>query len=243
MITPACSACLKPIPADDINVAKDVAYCRPCNIAHTLSALVADADEFGPPVDPDQPPAGTWLRRDALNGLLIGATHRSWGAAAGTLAVALFWNGIVSIFVLIALSGSLHHLGIAVPAWFPAPKMDGQIMGLGELIFLWLFLTPFIVIGTGMVLAFLSSLFGRTEVRIQGTAARAFVGIGPLGWSRRFPAAAVQSVSLVHKPTQNDSEATQIHVELTDGKTVKFGSLLNPNRRRFLASALRAALR
>jgi len=55
-------------------------------------------------------------------------------------------------------------LGVAGPEWFPAPDGKGANMGFGMTLFLWNFLTPFIVIGLGMVGAVLSSLAGRAAV-------------------------------------------------------------------------------
>ncbi len=246
MTVPNCPDCRQIIPADEINVAKDLAYCRSCNAAHSLSGLIESSHDLGPKLDLERPPSGAWYRRDPLAGVIIGATHRTWGAAAGYLAIALLGNGIVSVFVLIALSGTLRHLGVVLPGWFPAPKMDGEDIGVGELIFLWIFLTPFIVVGTGMILGFLSSIIGRTEVRVLGTTGRAFVGVGPLGWSRRFPISAVKAVVVSSKDWRDSEGAvqnkTQIEVQLSDGESVKFGSMLSDSRQRFLAGALRKDL-
>jgi hypothetical protein len=125
--TPTCSKCRRVIPSDDINVAQDVAYCRQCNISYRLSDLTSGND-FGISVDLNRPPKGAWYRSDG-GGTVIGATNRSLGAAFGLLFFALFWNGIVSVFVTFAISGTLHILHIPQPDWFPAPKMNGGDMG------------------------------------------------------------------------------------------------------------------
>jgi hypothetical protein len=245
MTAPTCPKCLAVLPAEDINVAKDVAYCRACNLAHALSGLV---DDEGPATPPDlqRPPAGTWYRPGPVD-TVIGASHRSLPAALGSLAVCLFWNGIVSVFVLVALSGTLHNLGVTLPGWFPAPEMNDETMSWGVVLFLWLFLTPFIVIGAGMVLYFLSALAGHTEVRLRQGMGTLFVGIGPLGWTRRFDPALVHTVKLRDK-TWRDSDGDarrqrKIHLELQNGKTLEFGSTLREERQHFLVAALRQALR
>ena len=115
------------------------------------------------------------------SGTVIGATHRSLGAAIGSLAIALFWNGIVSVFVLVATASTLQLFDVGVPEWFPAPNLGKTPMGTGMTIFLWIFLTPFIVIGLAMIGAFLSSLAGRTEVQLGNSEGILFAGIGPLG--------------------------------------------------------------
>ena len=44
MTTPACPRCRRVIAAEEINVANDVAYCRLCNLAHSLSELTHRAE-------------------------------------------------------------------------------------------------------------------------------------------------------------------------------------------------------
>jgi len=244
MATPRCPECRNVIVSDDVNVAADVAFCRSCNLAHKLSSLAAVVD-LPTNLELHGPPPGAWFRTDAT-GTSIGATHRSLGAALGALAISLFWNGIVSIFVLLALSGTLHHLGIAVPDWFPAPRMNGGGMSVGMTIFLWLFLTPFIAIGTAMILAFLSSLFGRTELALQNGQAALYRGIGPFGYRRRFAMADVKDVRIEDRRWRDsDGDArrkTVIVIETRAGKLIKFGTQLTEDRRKFVAAATRKAL-
>lgn len=245
MLTPICLKCKNEILREDVNVAQDVAYCRPCNLSYKLSDLT-HGTEVDPDVDLHKPPAGAWCRKDGLE-LVIGATHRSIGGMFGTLFFCLFWNGIVSVFVLLAVSATLHLLGVGLPEWFPAPKMNGSEMGVGMTIFLWIFLTPFIVIGLAMFGAFLSFLGGRSEVRIRNSQAVLFTGIGPLGYRRRFNPTTVTAVSIEVKRWRDSDGAAQnkthIVIELQDGKKLKFGSSLTEERQRFLAGAIRKAFK
>src|SRR6188768_339904 len=142
MVTPTCPKCSQRIPADDINVAADVAFCRPCNGAQSLSEL-AHGTGIDPNIDLARPPEGAWLREQAL-GKVVGATHRSVGGAIGSLLFGMFWNGIVSIFVALAVASTLALLGVSLPNWMPKPIMNGSAMGVGMTIFLWVFLSPFI---------------------------------------------------------------------------------------------------
>src|SRR5205807_2592998 len=118
-VTPVCPRCRKTIPSEDINVANDIAYCRACNLSHHLSAL-ASGVVVDPDIDLSRPPAGAWFHRDTVSAV-IGASHRSPGQAFGLLLITLFWNGIVSVFVLLAIGSTLQHIGLGVPAWFPSP--------------------------------------------------------------------------------------------------------------------------
>ncbi len=236
-----CPRCRQPIPAEDVNVAQDVAYCRRCNAAASLAEFVHDEVAE---VNLQRPPAGTWHEPSA-DGPVFGASHRTWLGALGALGICLFWNGIVSVFVAVALSGTLHNLGITPPAWFPAPVMNKQEMGPGMVTFLWLFLTPFIVIGTGMFIFFISSLVGRTEVRVGRDKCAVFVGAGPLGWTRRFDPREVARVAVGERVWNQKNQAAkpEIHIVLRSGKIIKFGSSLSEERFQFLLAATRQALR
>ena len=242
-MTPTCPKCKRVIPDADVNVASDVAFCRVCNLAHKLSSLVHGSQLDN--LDLGHPPSGAWQRGSGM-GAVIGATHRSIGMALGALAISLFWNGIVSVFVLFAISATLHHLHVPTPDWFPAPKMNGGAMTVGMTIFMWLFLTPFIVIGSCMIGAFLSAVAGRTEIEIRQSEGTIFVGIGPLGWRRRFNSETVKDVRVEDK-SWRDSDGDrrnkrQIIIETEDGKEIKFGSMLREDRMKFVAAALRQAL-
>lgn len=237
MPTPVCSKCRRTIPPDDINVANDVAYCRDCNIAYRLSELAAD-DASSAALDLHRPPPGAWYASDG-GGTVIGATNRNLGTAAGLLFFALFWNGIVSVFVSLAISGTLHVLHVPLPGWFPAPKMNGGDMGTGMVLFLWLFLTPFITVGVAVAAGCLNCLFGRTEVRVSGTQGAIFTGVGALGWRRRFDASQVKTVSVVDNYNSKGQNTVNLLLETRDGKQIKFGSLLSGERRQFVLGALR----
>lgn len=244
MQTPTCTRCRRAIPAEDINVANDVAYCRACNLSYQLSDLTSGLEaDFD--FDPNRPTQGAWYQTDGMT-TKIGATQRSLGTAAGALFICLFWNGIVSVFVLVALAGTLSHLGITLPDWFPAPEMNKSPMGVGMTLFLWIFLTPFIVIGAGMILAFLSALAGWVEVRLGADSGALFRGIGPVGITRHFQPALVKKVRLEETewtPRRGPTRSkTHIIIEMEQGKPLKFGSDLTTERRSFVMAALRVAL-
>ncbi|MEM6822011.1 MAG: hypothetical protein AAF558_08740, partial [Verrucomicrobiota bacterium] len=191
------------------------------------------------------PPEGAWYQRQG-RGIVVGATHFSPGTAIGALAISLFWNGIVSVFVLVAISGTINLLGISIPEWFPAPEMNNQTMGVGMVIFLWVFLTPFIVIGSVMIGAFVMSLGGKTEIRIERGFGVLFQGIGPLGWKKKFQPDRIKQVKLPDKNwVDSDGDAQhhrQILIHFDDGKEIKLGSTLTAERRIFLAGALKQTL-
>ncbi len=112
-------------------------------------------------------------------------------------------------------------------------------------IFLWLFLTPFIAVGLAMFATFLSCLAGRTEIRIQRGESVLFTGIGPLSRRKRFATSEVKEVRLEDNRWRdsngNSRQKAQIIIDLQN-KPLKFGSMLSPERRRFVAGALKREL-
>ena len=241
---PRCPNCSGVIPGDDINVANDVAYCRSCNLSHKFSVIIRNA-ELTDGIDFNRPPPGI---QQHLRGsrFFVSASHRSFSGAVGTLGIALFWNGIVSVFVLFAIAATLQHLHVTIPSWFPAPKMNGESMSVGMTIFLWLFLSPFIMIGTGMIAAFFMTLGGRTEVRIDQHEGSVFTGIGPFGRRQHFTASKVADVRIETKQWHNRDgdrrRKTSIVIETHTGNLINFGSMLPEERKRFMAAVLRKTL-
>lgn len=240
-VTPTCPHCKQVIASEDVNVANDIAFCRNCNLSCSLSGMTLGTP-INENVDFNSPPAGCWFRQEP-DATIIGSTHRSLGQALPLLFFCLFWNGIVSVFVGFAAASTLHHLGLALPKSFPLFK--GDSIPLPMTIFLWLFLTPFIAIGLLLLGTFLSSLGGQTELRIASGDAVLFSGIGPLGFRKRFLASDVRDVRIEDKRWRdsdgNSRRNTQIIIE-TGAKPIKFGSLLTPERRQFVAAAAKKEL-
>jgi len=193
-------------------------------------------------VDLGNPPSGVYQRNDGIS-TVISASQRSLGAALALLAMSLFWNGILSTFLLVASAATLKNMGMVVPPWFPAPVMNGKLMDVGTTLFLWIFLTPFILIGTGMIVGVLVSLAGRTEVEIGRTEASVFTGVGAIGYRRRFDPGNVTDVRFVQTSWQVNGQArTCIIIGTKDGRQIKCGSMLSDVRRKFLAASLRKLL-
>jgi hypothetical protein len=239
-----CPECGQPIASDDINLKEGVALCRACG---KLSRLADIADQ--PSVDAAElttPPPGCSYQEQLGGGLVVRASHRSIGAAIGTLAICLFWNGIVSVFVLFAIAGLYTHLVGPLPKWFPVPSSGkngslGPGIPLGETIFLCIFLMPFVLVGSGLVLAFFTYLLGRTELVVTGDTGRIRTGIGPLNWTRRFDVSRVTRVAIGQTAyTQNNQSKPLIVIDAD--RTIKFGSMLSEVRRAWMLSVLRLRL-
>lgn len=242
MPAPSCPHCRTVFGRDDMNVAEAVAVCPSCASVTRLADLADDPVLAA--VNPADVPAGC-DRSSFANEVVISASTRSVAGAIGALAIAAFWNGIVSIFVLVATASTLHHLGFTLPNWFPAPSgsngQNGLGIPLGMTIFLWIFLTPFITIGLGMIAGLVMCLAGSDRVVIRDADATVSTGVGPLRYSRRFQLNDVQAVRIGQSSwTQNDQSKPQVLI--VADREIKFGSMLPEQRRNWLVAALREEL-
>lgn len=240
--TNACPECGAAIATEDINIAQGVGLCRGCG---KLSQLADIAQAIAPqqPSDAGPPPSGCKIvDRGGGTEIVVTASMRSVPGAAFTLVFATFWNGIVSVFLTLLIAGLWANLIGPVPSWMPAPNSNGKPMGLGECLFLALFLTPFVLVGTGMLLAAAVFIAGSVVVTIRGDAGTASVGVGPLRWRRKFDAASVKRVVVGSAGwSQNNQPQKAVCIETRD-KTVKIGSQLSEQRRAWLAAVLQQLL-
>lgn len=255
--------CGATIPIEDINIAEGVALCRRCGKVSRLGTLaggevVAQPGRSATGKSKDaaeerkaavlargDPPRGCGLH-DWGDRVSLRVSARSASSALGLLFFCAFWNGIVSIFLVVLFSSILAHLGIALPAWFPSPMGSGPgqsaNMPLGMTVFMGLFLTPFVAIGLAMFGAFVVAVAGRVEVRLRGPDGVVFTGVGPLGWKRKFNADAVEAIRFIDSDVEvNNRKQRAIAIE-TPTKTLKFGSGLPDQRRLWLGGVLKTML-
>ncbi|MEQ8317495.1 MAG: hypothetical protein RIE77_07900 [Phycisphaerales bacterium] len=253
--------CGATIDIDDVNVSEGVALCRRCGRLSRLADLATSTGERSSGSSKDQaearkavalaqgePPRGCAIR-DFGDRVVLRASARSLAGAAGLAFFAIFWNGIVSIFLVIMVASFLHHAGITLPAWFPTPFGGGgggggsnQNMPLGMTIFMALFLTPFVLVGVTMIGALLVTIIGRVEVRLRGPDGIVFTGVGPVGWKRRFEADTVEAVLLTDADIEENGKKKRAIAIETGKKTIKFASLLPDQRRLWLGGVLKTML-
>ncbi|MDB5289831.1 MAG: hypothetical protein JWL69_1072 [Phycisphaerales bacterium] len=245
MVMNTCPVCGQPIAASDINISEGVALCRSCGKVSRLGDI---ADQ--PAVDAKalaMPPVGCSLEEPLGGGLVVRAPARSPGAAIRALAVCLFWNGIISIFVVFAIGNLYTHFIGPLPKWFPMPAHSGKggNLGpgepLGPTLFLCLFLIPFVVIGSGMFLVFLMYVMGRVETIMTGSDGRIRTGLGPINWTRRFDASEVKRVAAGWTSYEINGRTKPL-IQIEADRTVKFGSTLPDERREWMCGVLQVLL-
>jgi hypothetical protein len=235
-----CPDCDQQIQADDINIREGVALCPGCGKLSRLSEL--NAGERSAAEVLDSPPSGCAVY-PLGNAVVVSASLRSFGTAVGCLAIALFWNGIVSVFVLIAFCGLYTNLVGPLPNWFPAPgkgnvNAKGGPMELGEALFLCVFLIPFVTVGTGLAGAVVLTIFGKIRVVVDEFDSYVATGVGFLRWKSRFDARAVRAVNRSFS-TWKTNDRHQPLIELVANRTIKFGSFLREERMEWLLAVLK----
>lgn len=232
------------MPVDDINIAEGVGLCRPCQKLHRLSDLVTPDESLCVEVVKAEPPKGTSLRDDGVT-TTISASTRSASAAGFMWFFTIFWNSIVSVFVYIALSAVLVHIGVLPSSMLVPMSSNGgpsKPMDVGMTIFLCVFLIPFVVIGAGTFLVAMTSSFGKTQVILRGNDGVIRTGIGPITLKQRFNTATISSVRLGNSDISQNDKPLKAIMLIGPEKTIKFGTMLNEERRRWMGSMLRQLL-
>ncbi len=204
-----CPNCRQPLLPENINVQTDLALCKACGQVSQLSKLV-DAD-FDPAVL-DHPPPGAWYQ-ESMSECIFGATTRS-PMAFFLVPFMCVWSG-----------GSLGGI-------YGTQLVHGKFN-----LMISLFGIPFLI-GTLMFGSIaLMSVCGKLEVRIREGLGTVFIGVGRLGWTRRFNLAEVDFIEDSYTPGSRGSGSTSI---LLRGQSVlRFGSQLTEPRRYFILNVLK----
>jgi hypothetical protein len=210
-----CPACARPLEPEQINLQTDLALCRACGELSRPSALDPESPEEWQTGHP--PPAGAW-HRAGMGEDVYGATTRH-PVAFMLVPFTLVWGG--------GSMGGLYGTQIASGTFNPL---------------LFFFGLPFLV-GT-IVLTSLAAMAtaGRVELRLRGTRAEIFTGVGPLGWRRRVELSDFERVSIESAAPSRPGAQGQA-ILLAGRERVRFGAGLSDARLRFLFAGLRAAHR
>ena len=141
--TQLCPTCDNEISPGQINITEGVALCDACGELTRLSQLNYSGITISEAIE--SPPEGATIS-SSHNSLQISITLFSLSGFLGSLAITLFWNGIVSVFLSVAAAGIYYNLIGPVPDWFPtmalengAPNVNDEPMGPGMTVFMCLF--------------------------------------------------------------------------------------------------------
>lgn len=234
-----CPNCDVEVVEDAINIKEGVALCSGCGTLTRLSELVY-RDR---PIEDllSNPPGGCSLEESGRQCVATVST-RSIGSFLTMMCASLFWNGIVSVFLTIAIGGLWANLIGPLPEWFPAtenghPQMNDGPMTLGMTFFLCLFLVPFVAVGSAMIFAMAMSLWGGVKVVVDKDDSYVATGVGILSWKRGFNSGEVTSVKMVQSGWKAESERDRL-IEIDSDKLVRFGTVLKENQLYWLKATL-----
>ncbi len=161
-----CGKCKSLISADNVNVARDTAFCQKCENLFSLSSVLEVDASF----DLHAEQKGAKFEDRGLH-WIVEASHRSY--------YALF----IVPFSVVWVGGSL---GGIYGSQFSTGEFNPETS---------LFGLPFLIGSVILVSLSLMSVFGRTLVSVENNDALIFIGVGPIGWYRRFDWRSVSRVT------------------------------------------------
>ncbi len=204
-----CSKCRRKILSENINVSKDTAFCQGCESLNSLSSLLESA------------PNSKFDLKQTVSGVRVSDDGYRWSIEASNRSlIALF----LVPFTLVWAGGSLSGIyGTQIVSGEFDPQQS-------------LFGLPFLIGSIVLISLTLMSIFGRTLVANENGKALVFIGIGPLGWYRRFDWKSIERV------TETESRQRR-HLSLEGSKRINLGWGLSSAKLYYMSNFLRTKLK
>lgn len=204
----SCTTCKRKIDSVNINIAKDTAYCTSCENLASLSSLLESTPSKN--FDVHSPVSGTTANDRGFSWEVCGS-HRSW--------MALFFVP----FTLVWAGGSISGI-------YGTQIVNGEF-DLSQSLFGF----PFLIGSIVLISLCLMSVFGRTLIAVENGKALIFMGIGSLGWYRRFDWSSVDRVTEI-------TTGQYKHISLEGAKRLNFGWGLSAKKQYYIANYLRTKI-
>ncbi|MBT1450067.1 hypothetical protein KJ365_04180 [Glaciecola sp. XM2] len=203
-----CSKCKRKIDANNINVAKDTAFCSSCERLTSLSDILQSTPSKN--FRANSPVQGTTLDDQGYMWTVCGS-HRSW--------MALFFVP----FTMVWAGGSLSGIYVSqiIKGEFDVTQ---SLFGL-----------PFLIGSIVLISVCLMSVFGRTLISVENGKALVFIGVGSIGWYRRFDWKTIDRVTEKHSGQYK-------YISLEGSKRINLGWGLNGKKQYYIANFLRTKL-
>ena len=215
-----CQSCSASIPLEDINVAADIALCRKCGAINSFAALrtaTTDTTLLSKP-----PPKGVKVERDMMgNGTVITYRRIPVGFLFFFIPFTALWSG-----------GSMYGI-------YGTQIIKGEFDLQQSL-----FGIPFLIGTIVLVFILLFCLFGKWTIRLDRGNGTVFVGVGILGWKRKFTYNLSSTVRIAEDSNirVNRQPLRSITVK-TDNKQFAFGGFIRDDAKEFIAATLTRELR
>jgi hypothetical protein len=207
-----CPICRSSIPLDDINVATDIALCRACGNTSPFSLISGTAEV--PLETLSRPPRGVRIEKEFLKPTVI--TYRRLSPALLFLIpFTALWSGI-SMFGIYGTQIRKGEFDLS-QSLFGIPFLIGTIVLLS-------------------VIAFL--LFGKWKITLEKGAGRVFLGVGPVGWTRKFSYNRDSYVTLRATNVRVNEIPQKGILVRTGTQDFVFGAMLKVPVKMFIAAAI-----
>lgn len=205
-----CKTCNAAINPADANITEGVCTCRQCGGFFKIAALLADDAVITRIAKPAYSSVEFFSDRDSL-GFII-PRGRSRGTAFFFLFFALFWN---------ALSWTM----------FTVALFQGELFGV-------LFLLIFVTVGAGLALVALYSFYGEFSLLADRSTCRAVWTL--FKWNRTKSLITTSITAVTEEVVYTKNYQPVYGVGLKSGsKTLKFGSALTEEERKWIIGELR----
>jgi len=204
-----CSSCKRKIDSENINVSKDTAYCQSCESLTSLSSLL------------ESTPSSNFDTTQPVKGVQVSDNGYKWSIEASNRSLkALFLVPFTLVWAGGSLSG-IYGTQLANGEFDPSQSLFGL---------------PFLIGSIVLISLTLMSLFGRTYVSNENGKALVFIGIGSIGWYRRFDWKNIDRVT--------ESESRQhTHISLEGNKRLNLGWGLSSEKLYYMSNFLKTKLK
>lgn len=204
-----CSSCKRKIDSENINVSKDTAYCQSCESLTSLSSLL------------ESTPSNNFDTTQPVKGVQVSDNGYKWSIEASNRSLmALFLVPFTLVWAGGSLSG-IYGTQLANGEFDPGQSLFGL---------------PFLIGSIVLISITLMSLFGRTYVSNENGKALVFIGIGSIGWYRRFDWKKIDRV------TESESRQHK-HISLEGNKRLSLGWGLSSEKLYYMSNFLKTKLK
>ena len=206
-----CKHCHAEIPNEDINVAKAICHCRPCNEVFKLADFLLDSDTVTRIEKPHYSKIESFLDDTSMGFIIPNASQK--GTTIFFLIFTIIWNGI------------------SWPLFFSSLSEED--------LFAKLFMLPFVIVGVITFLLFLFSWKGLFSLLIDQNDCYAVWSLFQLKYRRRIATSQISTVVEDVVYHQNYQPVYGVGIKHGKNKTLKFGSGLTEEERKWCIGEIR----
>ena len=207
-----CPLCQSVIPADDVNVATDLALCRSCGNTSSFSIVSGSSDSS---LNALANPTRCVKIERGFSGTTVITYRKLSPVLLFLIPFTAFWSGL-SMWVIY---GSQFRKG----------EFDLSLSLLG---------LPFLL-GTVVLLSIITFfLAGKWRITLKKGAGTVFVGVGTLGWTRTFAYNRDTLVSMRMTNVRVNGDSLKGILIRNESTELVFGTILKEEAKQFIAAAI-----